>query len=225
MTELQLLMVVSELLGTAAFAISGVLTARDKNMDIFGALVLGMITAVGGGILRDVIIGQTPPAAFRSPLYLRAALLVSLATFSVLILQEQHPSFHLREHSPLRTERMINIADSIGLAIFAVSGTQVVLDGLYAANHGLALFVGTISAVGGGVLRDMMAGKIPGILRKKVYALAAIIGSEIYYSLNYRAGYSSLLSQGISIGVVLLLRYLAIHNLWNLPRFHSEANG
>ena len=150
---MDLFILILELIGAAAFAVSGAMTGIRKNMDIFGACVLGLTVAVGGGIIRDIILGAFPPAMFHDPIY---AITAIVTCFIVFIPQIRN---FLEKHSILML-----LADSIGLGIFTVSGAARAFEVTAEANVFLAVFVGVITGVGGGLLRDMMAGDPPYIL-------------------------------------------------------------
>ena len=201
-----------EIIGTIAFAITGVITALEKKFDIFGALVLGTVTAVGGGILRDVILGYTPPMAFRKSVYALTAVLTSLAVFVIAYFFGKKIKKHYNTYS-----QVINIFDSIGLSVFVIGGINSAISCGFGENMFLSVFVATLTGVGGGLLRDIMAGKVPKILRKRVYALAAIIGAIIYYLLSYYEVCSVTLAIILGAGSVLVIRILATIFQWNLP--------
>lgn len=216
--DLSLFLYLSELAGTVAFAVSGVLTAKKQKLDVFGAVVLGLTTAVGGGALRDILLGYNPPVMFRKPVYAITAIITSLIVFYV------EKSSRLLEDSG-KMMLSLNIADTIGLGVFAASGTEKVLSTVYCENAFLAIFVGTITAVGGGILRDMLAGTIPVVMRKRVYAVAAMLGSLIYYLLRFRVGLPVSAAELISIASISGIRFLAIRYLWNLPSFEGREQG
>ena len=216
--DLSLFLYLSELAGTVAFAVSGVLTAKKQKLDVFGAVVLGLTTAVGGGALRDILLGYNPPVMFRKPVYAITAIITSLIVFYV------EKSSRLLEDSG-KMMLSLNIADTIGLGVFAASGTEKVLGTVYCENTFLAIFVGTITAVGGGILRDMLAGTIPVVMRKRVYAVAAMLGSLIYYLLRFRVGLPVSAAELISIAAISGIRFLAIRYLWNLPSFEGLEQG
>lgn len=216
--DLSLFLYLSELAGTVAFAVSGVLTAKKQKLDVFGAVVLGLTTAVGGGALRDILLGYNPPVMFRKPVYAITAIITSLIVFYV------EKSSRLLEDSG-KMMLSLNIADTIGLGVFAASGTEKVLGTVYCENTFLAIFVGTITAVGGGILRDMLAGTIPVVMRKRVYAVAAMLGSLIYYLLRFRVELPVSAAELISIAAISGIRFLAIRYLWNLPSFEGREQG
>ena len=210
--KIESVLFVLEIIGVVAFAITGVITALEKKFDIFGALVLGVITSVGGGMLRDIILGYLPPAAFRDPVYTITATVVSLAVFILAYFLGARIKKHFDIYS-----QIINIFDSIGLSVFVIGGVNAAISCGHGDNMFLAVFVGTLTGVGGGVMRDIMAGRVPTILRKRVYALAAIIGAILYYILTYYNVCSTTWAIIIGAGSVLIIRILATIFRWNLP--------
>ena len=201
-----------ELIGTVAFAITGVITAIEKKFDIFGAIVLGTVTAVGGGIVRDIILGYLPPMAFRKSVYAITAVITSLAVFWIAYFFGKRIQKHFDVYS-----QVINIFDSIGLSVFVIGGVNSAIACGFEENMFLTVFVATLTGVGGGVMRDIMAGRVPKILRKRVYALAAIIGSVLYYILIHYQLCSTTLAIVIGAGSVIIIRILATVFRWNLP--------
>lgn len=201
-----------EIIGTVAFAITGVITALEKKFDIFGAIVLGTVTAVGGGIVRDLILGYLPPMAFRKSIYAITAVVTSLIVFIIAYFLGDKIKKHFDVYS-----QVINVFDSIGLSVFVVGGVNSAIACGFEENMFLSIFVAVLTGVGGGIMRDIMAGRVPKILRKRVYALAAIIGSLIYYILIYYSICSSTLAIILGAGSVLIIRILATIFHWNLP--------
>ena len=201
-----------EIIGTVAFAITGVITAIEKKLDIFGAVVLGTVTAVGGGMVRDILLGYLPPAAFRHPVYTVTAIATSLAVFIIAYFFGKRIKLHFNVYS-----QIINVFDAIGLAVFTVAGINSAAACGFGENSFLSIFVGMMTGVGGGVMRDMMAGGVPTILRKKVYALAAGIGALIYQLLVEH----NTCPQGLAIlagaGSIIVIRLSATVFKWNLP--------
>ena len=206
-----------EVIGTAAFSISGVLTAAKRKMDLFGVLVLAITTATGGGILRDLVLGITPPGAFTNPLYVEIALVTALI-FMIFMKLWEHAghTFHLHTFNV-----WMNLIDAAGLGAFCVVGVNTALDAGYAGQLWLLVFVGTITGVGGGMLRDIFCGQAPVIFRRRVYAVAAILGSLVY------AGCMQILPQEAAMlsgtAVVIVIRMLATALHWDLPVFTVEA--
>ncbi len=206
-----------EIIGTVAFAVTGVITAYDSDFDVLGAVVLGLVTAVGGGILRDIILGYLPPSAFRVPVFSIIAIITSLLAFIIAY----YTGKKIKEHFEPWAQ-IINIFDSIGLAAFTVGGINAAHACGFAENSFLSIFVGVLTAVGGGVLRDIMAGVVPGILKKRVYAIAAIIGACVYQGLMELTPISNKYAVIISISAIFIIRILATLFHWNLPSVKSN---
>ena len=204
-------MLILELLGTIAFSISGAIEAMKKKMDLLGVLVLGLVTAVGGGIIRDLIIGELPPASFRNP---RNALIAIVTAFAAFLVGA-FLSGRKERHSMLWNQALL-ISDAFGLGAFTVLGIQSVQQQTEYKSTALLLFVGVITGVGGGLIRDIFAGNVPYIFRKHVYATASIAGAVAYLVLQ-RLGYPRV-AAFVGLFLVVLLRLLAAHYEWNLPR-------
>lgn len=198
-----------ELLGTAAFAVSGALTAVNKKMDVLGVMILGLTTATGGGIIRDIVLGYTPPAAFRNPIYSLVALLTSL----IIFLPPVRRSIGRHETA---FNNVLEVVDAIGLGVFTVIGIQAAHAETNAHGVYLYLFVGVVTGVGGGVLRDIFAGEKPSIFVEHIYATASILGAAVCVILWEPAGRAAAMLAGLA--VVVVLRVLAAFNKWNLPK-------
>ena len=202
-------MFVLELIVAAAFAISGAMAAIKRKADIFGVVFLGVITALGGGVIRDVLIGQLPPKMFISYAYLLASLLVSLIVFFDAYIRREKYFANKDKLSEIN-----NIFDAVGLAVFTISGMNTAMG--VSDNVILILTLGVITGVGGGMLRDMMTNTMPKVLRKRVYAVASLIGGALYYVL-YLIGVNDILSAVIGMVTIFVLRVLATVYKWNLP--------
>ena len=198
-----------ELAGTMAFAASGAITALKKGMDLFGVCILGLTTAVGGGVIRDVILGNTPPATFLNPIYASVALVTSLVLFLPRIR-------HLLMWDQRHYDLSMLILDSLGLGIFTVVGIRIAWRSTAEPTLFLLVFVGVVTGVGGGVLRDVMAGDTPYIFVKHIYACASLAGALVCAGLWRPAGEVAAILAGA--GVVVLIRFLSAHYRWNLPR-------
>ena len=201
---------VFEILGVIAFSLSGALTAMKKEMDIFGACVLGMTTAIGGGIIRDLILGVTPPAAFVNPLHA----VIGLAIPAITYLPRIQKFFARNKHKVQALSLMI--ADSVGLGVFTVVGVNACFDHLQTPNAFTAIFLGVITGVGGGVLRDVFSMNLPKIFVKHFYACASIAGAVVAYFAHIY--FDALLASIIGAAVVITLRFLASFLRWNLPK-------
>ncbi|MBR3438412.1 MAG: TRIC cation channel family protein [Clostridia bacterium] len=198
-----------ELLGTAAFAVSGALKAVGKKMDVLGVMILGLTTAVGGGIIRDITLGYTPPAAFRNPIYSLVALIISL----VIFLPPVRKSIGRHEAA---FNNIFTVVDAVGLGVFTVIGIQAAHAETNAHGVYLYLFVGVVTGVGGGVLRDIFAGEKPSIFVEHIYATASILGAAVCIILWEPAGRAVAMLTGLVL--VIVLRVLAAFNKWNLPK-------
>ena len=212
----QLITFIMEMIGTVAFAASGAMVAVDRAMDIFGVIVLGVTTSVGGGAIRDVILGIVPPAMFQHPVYTLVATITSCVVFLILYLKKDLLLGHNRE----TYDKVMLIMDSVGLGIFTVVGVNTGIAHGYMDYMFLLVFLGTITGVGGGLLRDIMAGVPPYILVKHIYACASIVGAVVCVFL-YRH-YGTVISMVGASAVVCLIRYLAAHYRWNLPKLKRE---
>ena len=166
---------IMEIIGTIAFAASGAMVGVGRRMDIFGVCVLGVVTSVGGGMIRDIVLGIIPPGMFQKPVYTIVATATSCVVFWVLYLKKELLEGHFREIY----DRFMLIMDTIGLGIFTVVGVNTGIRHGYMDNTFLLVFVGTITGVGGGLLRDMMAGVPPYIFVKHIYACASIVGAVV----------------------------------------------
>mgnify|MGYP002595203850 FL=1 len=205
-----------EMAGTVAFAASGAMVGVERNMDIFGVSVLGVVTAVGGGMIRDIVLGIIPPNVFTNPVYALVATITSCVVFLVFYWKRQLLEGHMR----LTYDRVMLVMDSIGLGIFTVVGVNTGIRSGYMDNVFLLVFLGTITGVGGGLMRDMMAGVPPYIFVRHIYACASIVGA-IACVWTYRL-WGGVPAMVIGTIVVILIRYLAAHYRWNLPRLRRE---
>lgn len=202
-------MFVLELIGAAAFAVSGAMVAIKKKADIFGVLFLAVTTALGGGVIRDVLIGRIPPVMFVSYWYLLISVVAALAVFIDAYLRSEKYKLHLD-----KLDAVNNVFDAIGLAVFTVSGMNAAMP--VSDNVILVLFVGMCTGVGGGMLRDVMTNTMPKVLRKRVYAVASLIGGGLYYVMHV-LDINQLLSVGCGMLVIFALRLFATIYKWNLP--------
>lgn len=190
-----------EIIGTIAFAVSGALVGIQKKMDILGVCTLGIITAVGGGVIRDIIIGTIPPTAFRNPIYIFVAIFTAIIVFLPFVGKRINPDHFLWI-----------LADSIGLGAFTMTG---VLTGVSFNNIFLEVFLGVLTGVGGGVMRDICSQEIPMIFIKHFYACPCIIGAAITAVL---IKYYSQIAIAIGFAIIIILRLLAAKFKWHLSK-------
>lgn len=207
---------IMEMIGTIAFAASGAMVGIRKRMDIFGVCVLGFVTAVGGGMIRDLVLGLTPPNVFRDPGYALVAVMTSLMVFVVIYMKRDVMDGRFK----VIYDKSMLIMDTMGLAIFTVVGVNIGIQQGYLEKVFLLTFAGTITGVGGGLMRDVMAGQPPYIFVKHIYASASVIGSLVCVYM-YRA-FGMVVSMVVSSVVILLIRYLAAYYHWNLPHIEFK---
>ena len=201
-TEAGVVLTVLDLLGIFVFALSGGLVAVRKELDLFGVLVLAGITGLGGGFLRDLLIGAVPPASLEDWRYLMVPVAAGLVTFWF------HPALG-------RMERLVTFFDAAGLGLFCVTGA------LKALAFGLgpvpAALMGMLTGIGGGMLRDLLAGRVPVVLRGELYATPALVGAAVAV-----AGVEASLPSGVvavpAAAVCIGWRLLAVRRGWNAPR-------
>jgi uncharacterized membrane protein YeiH len=190
-----------DLLGTFVFALSGVLTAIEKKFDAVGAIVIGAATAIGGGTIRDLLIGRTPVGWMMDVNYVYIIILAMIVSYAF--------------GPTLKTWRKgMFLFDTIGLGLFTTLGVQATLEkGLPAI---IAIMMGITSAVMGGVIRDTLTNRVPLIFRKEIYASACLAGALVFVFL-YKWTESENVSMIISVGIVIVIRVLAVRNKWELP--------
>ncbi|ETS91712.1 MULTISPECIES: trimeric intracellular cation channel family protein [Veillonella] len=198
-----------DMIGTIAFAVSGALVGVARKMDIFGMSVLALATAIGGGIVRDVLLGYFPPNSLRNIVYVTVVIAVTIIVFII------YSSRYRRQVMGPRSRASYLFADAVGLASFTVTGASAG----YTLYPDLPIFIvllGTITAVGGGIIRDMLAQRIPSVLKEDVYALPSIIGGIVYYVMVLYGWVGQAVYGAFSI--VLIIRLLAIKYRWSLPK-------
>ncbi|MCW0213722.1 MAG: TRIC cation channel family protein [Pseudonocardia sp.] len=188
-------------MGVAVFAVSGALAAVHARLDVFGVLVLACVTSLGGGVIRDVLLGISPPTTLRQWPYLVTPVVIGLVVFRF------HPAV-------TRLRRGTQLADALGLALFVTTATAT---GLATGAPGVtSAIVGVITGIGGGVLRDVLLNEIPQVLRREIYAIAALIGATLVV-VGLRLG---LPYPAVTIGAAVIvagLRILALWRGWNAP--------
>jgi len=211
--EIHVMFWVLQYIGVVAFAVSGSVLAIQKRMDVFGVLVLAVVTAVGGGVLRDVILGIIPPSMFASYWSVTLALVTGTVCFLTAYLWRYDEE--LERHLSI-SDNLINITDALGLAAFVIVGSDVAIAAGYGDNMFLVVFVAVVTGVGGGLMRDMLAGEVPSVLTKRIYALAAIIGASVYYLLYIYNPVSGVMII-VTVAVILAIRVSAEHYNLQLP--------
>ena len=195
------LLLVLDLVGIAVFGVSGALTGVGKSLDLFGVLFLSVATALGGGFLRDALIGATPAAALTDGRYLLAPVVVGLIVFYV------HPTM-------MRLTRVFLLVDAAGLGLFAVAGTRKALDfGVPAVG---ACGIGLLTAIGGGLIRDVLVREIPTVLHREIYATAALLAT-IVVVVGDKADLNNVATAAVAITCAFLLRVISRWKQWSAP--------
>nr|WP_233214407.1 trimeric intracellular cation channel family protein [Pollutimonas nitritireducens] len=191
-----------DLAGTFAFAISGAVAARDRGLDWFGVVAIAFTVACGGGVLRDLCIGAVPPAGLTDWRYLAVAMAAALMTIAAntLVVRLAHP---------------VILFDAIGLGLFAVTGAQKAM--IFGHNAEVAVLLGIVTAVGGGLVRDVLLNRVPVILQREIYASAALVGAS-FEVVGERLGWLSSGRTWVALAACFALRYLSLRYKWNLPR-------
>ena len=195
------LFVLVDLLGTFAFAISGAIAGAERRLDLFGVVAVGYLTACGGGIVRDLCLGSVPPVGISDWRYLATSTLAAVLAMGARSFID-------------RLEHPVAFFDSLGLGLFAVAGAHKAL--AFGHNIEVAVLLGTVTAVGGGVARDVLLNRVPIILRKEIYALAAVAGAALQAigeSLQWRLA----ATPWSAVAVCVAIRLLALRYGWGLP--------
>lgn len=199
-----------DLAGTFAFAISGAAAARTRRLDWFGVIVVAFAVACGGGVLRDLCIGAVPPQGLSDWRYLAVAVAAAVMTMAANTLVE-------------RLTHAVILFDSLGLGLFAVTGAQKAMG--WGHNSEVAVLLGVVTAVGGGVIRDVLLNRVPVILEAEIYALAALVGAAIEVA-GQRLQWFSSGRTWVALMACFALRYLALYYKWSLPRSSgNDRNG
>lgn len=191
-----------DIIGTFVFAISGLRLAAKKDMDLFGAAVVACVTAVGGGTTRDILIGATPVAWITNIDYAIAIILAVPVTFI------------FRKYI-VNLKRTFFIFDSVGIALFTISGMEKAL--IYGLNPGMAIAMGMVSAVMGGVIRDILCNEIPLIFRKEIYATACLIGALFFFLLS-EWGINKDVNYILTTALIFTIRVVSIKYNWTMPK-------
>lgn len=233
-----LLLNIFEFIGTVAFAVSGTLIAIQKKLDLFGILTLAVVTAVGGGIFRDIIIGHNPPSAFKNPFYCVISILTALI---IMTLYSSYLKYHYNKiqremsnadcnedlqklelqkrieflHAKTALLKKVNtLFDAIGLGVFTATGANIAIHNNF-SNLFLVLCMGSITGIGGGILRDVFVQDIPSVFKKEIYALASILGAfALWVCEKY---FSVVIALHICAFVTFAFRMLSLRLNLNLP--------
>ncbi len=204
---------ITEIIGTVAFAVSGAVISINKRFDIFGVLFCSVTTALGGGVLRDIMLANLPPVMFREWMYFVVAVCTGIAVF---LMARRNPS-HFREDAE-RADGIVNIFDAVGLGIFTVVGINTAIAQGYRDNAFFSVFLGMTTGCGGGILRDVMVREVPFVFTKRVYAMASITGGIVYYLLSVTFSIDQFVAVICGVAVTTALRITAAVRRWSLPK-------
>ncbi len=214
---MEILTEILSIIGTVAFAVSGALVAIDGSLDIFGVCFVGGITAIGGGVLRDMMLGIHPPASFTDWKIPVIALGVSVLVFIVaLILKQKFMKFRRK------LEAVNNVFDAVGLAAFSITGVEVAVTQGHGGNWFIIIVSGMLTGICGGIFRDLLTSRTPSVLRKHVYALPSIIGSAVYYALRLLTS-NVVIAASVAAVLMIAIRLLATRFRWDLPKVRREG--
>lgn len=201
---------VLELIGIVSFSISGAIMAIDKENDVFGVVFISLITSFGGGIIRDILIGNIPPVVFVNYIWGIIALATSLSVFLLAaVFKKQY----------VKNEAFVaavnNYVDALGLGVFVVSGAKLCLG--FTHNPMIIIVMGIISGTGGSVLRDVLLREMPYVLKKRIYVVAAFSGAVLYYLL-LSSGVKDVIAMPLGAILIVVIRICATVFKWNMPK-------
>ena len=209
-----------EMLAAVAFAFSGAFLAIRKRYDLFGVMTLAVLTTMGGGLMRDLIIGKIPPSAFTNPSYVIAGSLTGIVTFVYFRFFDDK----IKKHVFARIAYWIQLFDAVGLGLYTMLGVQTAVE-YWPKNPFLVISVGVLTGVGGGLIRDVLSRTEPSIFKKELYAIPSIIGAILFYYTRYKFDYY-LSYYGCAL-FIFVMRMLAVKYNLKLPaaQYYKNRNG
>lgn len=200
-----------EWIGVVVFAVSGAIVAIQAEMDAFGVSIVGCITAIGGGVIRDILMGNLPPTAFDNIYTPIVAIISSIVLFVILYFNASKMKY-LSE----KLEKINNFFDAAGLALFTVTGVETACAAGFEKRAFYVVFLATVTGIGGGIFRDILVNQIPMVFKKRIYALASLFGALLYYAI--RSHISKTTAVLIVVPAIVLIRLLAAKFKWKLPK-------
>ena len=212
METANLLFFITEIIGIVAFSVSGAIISIHRRMDFFGVVFLSLVTALGGGALRDVFLGVIPPRNFFNFTHLLITIVTAIIVF---ILVRIFRRFFFENYKSINF--LVNIFDAIGLASFAVTGVDLTVQKGFGDHEFFVVFMGILTAVGGGLLRDTMSHIKPMIFCKNIYATAVLAGTVVYYVMSCVIGVPDIPSTVAAFVIIVSIRILAAVFRWDLP--------
>lgn len=208
----RIVFLVLEVVGICSFSLSGSIIAIRKRLDAFGVLMCALFTSFGGGIIRDSLLGTIPPLAFQDYTDLVFAVISSIIAFLFAYRNKKH----FEEDSPV-VDRVNNIVDAMGLGLFTVIGMNAAINCGHSDNGPYVIFLGVLTGIGGGMMRDITIREIPFVLVKRIYALASLAGAIVYYFMAVYFELNMILSIVVSVVLIFLIRMLASIFKWDMP--------
>lgn len=208
---MELLFSILEHIGIIAFSISGAIVAIDRETDVFGVVFLSFITTFGGGLMRDILLNRMPRFFTHYTSFIITCLITALAVFFFAMIFKKK---FIEDEKLL--DSVNNYIDAIGIGAFAVTGTQLTIS-LGFTSPFIAIFMGTTTCIGGGMLRDIILNDVPFVLRKRIYAIACILGASVYYLLWYVEA-PEIVAMLAGFSTTVATRVLATLFKWNLPK-------
>lgn len=209
-----------EIIGIIAFAISGALEGIKSKLDLLGVIVLGIVTATGGGVIRDLILGIRPPFNLRSGFNIYLAIGISLLVFLINLFDDNVNRWTINR----LFDKSLIYSDAIGLAVFTITGMEVAYRLHTEYSIVLYVFVGVVTGVGGGIIRDTLINAVPYILDRHVYASASLIGAIIFHLLTVHTDINRAITSTICILIIFTIRVFAHKYKWNLPKATKIIN-
>ena len=212
--SVELIWIILEHIGVIAFAISGAIVAINREMDVFGVVFLSFITSFGGGIMRDLILNQGIPLFFTKA-YMSLIIICFATSLLVFFFAFLFKKKFVKNEKFL--DSVNNYIDAFGIGAFTVSGAKLAIDAGH-VNPFVPILMGMIACIGGGMLRDIMLGDVPFVLRKRIYALATAAGAAVYYLIWHFAPTYEAHAMIVGALVTIIIRFLATIFKWNMPK-------
>ena len=207
---------VLEIIGTIAFASSGAIVGIRKEMDIFGVIVLAVVTALGGGCIRDIILGNIPPSMFMNSTYAIQSVLCAIILFVIFYsIKGFATSKFLKKY-----EEIMIVLDAIGLGAFTVTGINTAVTMGYTDKKFLLIFVGMVTGIGGGIIRDIFSDSVPFVFKEQIYAVASFIGAVFY--IVFKGILNPDILMVLTAVIVFVVRMVAVHKNLQLPKINFE---
>lgn len=205
-----------EILGTIAFAISGTVVGINHKLDVFGILVMSVITAVGGGIFRDLLLGNIPPSSLKSPFFIIISIMTSILSMIIaVVIKKRRSVFNIFKVARFYNSLLL-VSDAIGLGIFTVLGIDAGISKGQGDNMFFIIFLGVLTGVGGGMIRDIIANQVPMIFKENIYAVSCIIGGILYVAIRPELNHYIALT--LAVVCIVIIRLISEWKNINLPR-------